>query len=215
MDLKVVVKQMLEKGTSPEAVRANLVELGVQDPDKIIQEVIASQKPVEKKVESVVPQGKPGLTDLDKLEARKSEGILPVEEPPKPVEKVEKKSASLFRTPVVERKPEKKIEEKSEKKVIEEKPVLKKQEPIIEKPIVEKEVELSPITVTKISANGEKEVSLGDLINKKKDLMQSVSNVDYDELEEKLDETIALLKALKELNKDILETERKVLLRLK
>lgn len=260
MDLKVVVREMLKKGTPPEEVKGNLTELGVADPDAIINQVLAEEKAAAKAsvvVERPVPRVDRPTPQMEQLVPRVEQ--KPVEEKPvaaeeKPVDeesssdlfemvdsvkqdaKPAKRENNLFGSPRVE-EPEKesassglfgasKNEElfsnrQDAKKLAEAKTAAKElSRPLIqkpgddEKPDVEERVGLS---VTRVSDEGENEVSLGGLVDEREDLMKRMPSTDFnpDELERKLDETIALLKALKELNKDMLETERKVLLRLK
>ncbi len=77
---------------------------------------------------------------------------------------------------------------------------------------------------TRISETGEKEESVlsgkptEDLAASASALMKSVSKTslsDLDSVEQKLDQTIALLKALQDINQKILQSQRDVLLRLK
>ncbi len=77
------------------------------------------------------------------------------------------------------------------------------------------------IQITKIDSEGEKTVDIGKIINggdeKQSELMKTVSRTDIsdaDALEDKLDQIIALLKALQELNKKVLETNRDLLVKL-
>ncbi len=77
------------------------------------------------------------------------------------------------------------------------------------------------IQITKIDSEGEKTVDIGKIINggdeKQSELMKTVSRTninDADALEDKLDQIIALLKALQELNKKVLETNRDLLVKL-
>ena len=80
--------------------------------------------------------------------------------------------------------------------------------------------EIKPLAITSITDEGEKEVTVGGLDapatgEKIVTPLSSTSLGDLDSVESKLDETIALLKALQDINKKILDTERSVLLRLK
>jgi hypothetical protein len=77
---------------------------------------------------------------------------------------------------------------------------------------------------TRVSETGEKEESVvsgkpsEDLAASATSLMKSVSKTslgDLDSVEQKLDQTIALLKALQDINQKILQSQRDVLLRLK
>ena len=77
------------------------------------------------------------------------------------------------------------------------------------------------IQITKIDSEGENTVDIGKIINggeeKQTELMKTVSRTninDADVLEDKLDQIIALLKALQELNKKVLETNRDLLVKL-
>ncbi len=75
---------------------------------------------------------------------------------------------------------------------------------------------------TKIDGDEEKTVDLEKMLGKEDasegaQVMRTVakSNFNSDEIESKLDETVALLKSLQEINKKILDTNRDILMRLK
>lgn len=75
---------------------------------------------------------------------------------------------------------------------------------------------------TKIDGDEEKTVDLEKMLGKEDasegaQVMRTVakSNINSDEIESKLDETVALLKSLQEINKKILDTNRDILMRLK
>lgn len=83
----------------------------------------------------------------------------------------------------------------------------------------EAEGEKPGFSFTTISGEGEKEETVGEKLGEEQpDVMTGMPKTslsDMDSVERKLDETIALLKALQDINKKILDTERNVLLRLK
>lgn len=82
----------------------------------------------------------------------------------------------------------------------------------------EAEGDIKPLEITSISDLGEeKSLSMQEMIDKP-ELVTSISKTsvhDIDAVERKLDDTIALLKALQDINKKILETNREVLTRIK
>ena len=182
MDLKIVIRQLLDKGLSREQVISNLQELGVSDAEKLFDEAVAQQKP------AVAPAPKP---QLQETQAPQSRGLFkqmeePAEKPYSPAgekddgqvsisEIMETQGKSLFKPP--SERQEKEIEMPQVEIVRQE------EEPEEEKPAAAKQ--------------WEKETG-GNLT-----------------LEEKVDEALALLKALESINEKILDTDRKILLRSK
>jgi len=86
------------------------------------------------------------------------------------------------------------------------------------------ESEKPGFSFTRVSESGEREESVTGgaksegLADSARDLMTAVSKTslsDLDSVEQKLDQTIALLKALQDINQKILQSQRDVLLRLK
>jgi len=120
-------------------------------------------------------------------------------------------------------KPAQNVEE-PEVEAISERPARKPiREALDEKPVFREfkavpSEETQEARVTKIDDYGvERELSVSDVVQKAEvppGIMRKVAASSADELEERLDETIALLKALQDINKRILETDRQVLLRL-
>ncbi len=79
----------------------------------------------------------------------------------------------------------------------------------------------SGLRITKISGESEQTVDIGKVIegtnNSNNNLMKGVASSDLsnvDEMEDKLDQIIALLKALEDINKKILETNRDLLVKM-
>lgn len=186
MDLKLVIQQMIRQGASEGDIIENLRELGVQDPEKVFAEAINRSPPAQQPARG-------GLKDVDfsKEQDAEAQGLfdLPPERPVAQKKAAapaeEGKSSSLFGPPVREAR---------------------------------EEAEKPDARMTSVGEGGaEKELSVADLMEKKAEaapIMRKVAATSADEVEEKLDETIALLKALQEINKRILETDRQVLLRL-
>ncbi len=91
------------------------------------------------------------------------------------------------------------------------------------KPVQTNQDEPTPnFQFTKIDGDEEKTVDLEKMLGKEDpsegaQVMRTVakSNINSDEIESKLDETVALLKSLQEINKKILDTNRDILMRLK
>ena len=91
------------------------------------------------------------------------------------------------------------------------------------KPVIQEQEEATPnFQFTKIDGDEEKTVDLEKMLGKEDSnqgaqVMRTVakSNINSDEIESKLDETVALLKSLQEINKKILDTNRDILMRLK
>ncbi|MBI5229492.1 hypothetical protein HY991_05245 [Candidatus Micrarchaeota archaeon] len=47
MELRLIIREMLKKGLSPEEIKKNLVELGVENPDEVFKEAVEKIKPLE------------------------------------------------------------------------------------------------------------------------------------------------------------------------
>lgn len=158
MDIKSIIREMLNAGMSEQQIKDNLHELGIEDPDSVLAQALDQMKPVS-------PQAP----------AAKAPAVRPQSEP--------EEEKELF-GPDDSPKP--------------------------------------GFSFTRVSEGGEKEelVASGrpELAASANELMQSVSKTslsDLDSVEQKLDQTIALLKALQDINQKILQSQRDVLLRLK
>ncbi len=204
MDLKIVIKQMLDKGLTREQVVSNLKELGVADADRLFDEATAGSKaqatpkqepaPEEPKQQ---PQARGLFKDVSSSEEEKpgEEKQEPEQAQRKPVMKddgeislselMETDGKGLFSKREKARQPEAESEEKkasAEEREEEEEPQEEKQE-----------TKSEPAKRVLLTAQLPADASLDD----------------------KIDEAIALLKALEAINEKILDTDRKVLLRLK
>ncbi len=188
MDLKIVIRQLLEKGLSREQVISNLKELGVSDAEKLFEEAIAPQQKTTPLAKTQAPEEKQqGLFKQMEREAQPEKTGKSAPAQAKPFSKrkgeleinisdlVENQGKSLFREEEVEASEEPRaeiaMEEKAERK--------EEDESIEVKPKTEK------------------------------------SGRPPESLEEKIDEALALLKALESINEKILDTDRKLLLRTK
>lgn len=194
MDLKVVIKQMLDSGLSREQVIDNLKELGVSDAERLFDEASGVKTTV---VKEKAPEPKP----------------VAVKE--KPVS-FPSSGRSLFGSQPAREKPAVKTYPPSEKEVslssFDE-----KQQGLFseEKPVKEKEEKIEFETLNKEEEEPEEDDSLNQL---ERTLAEKQATFDVGEpasLEEKLDATLALLKALQSINAKILDTDRRILLRLK
>ena len=191
MDLKVVIKQMLDSGLSREQVVNNLKELGVSDAEKLFDEATAgSLKPT-----TLLS------TPAAREEPSSSEGrglFKKVDYPSKPEPRTKNAKTGEGETEISisdlmgkggksifpARREAPKVEEKAEDADLES----------LQKELVEK---VAP-------AAAESRVS------------RPVRNyAEPESLEGKVDETLALLKALEAINEKILDTDRRILLRLK
>ncbi len=191
MDLKLVIKQMLDKGLSREEIIGNLKELGVSDAEKLFDEAVPPQ-PVSK------PQAPVQREEVPSLAGRGLFKEIPEEQPParqRIPEVAEEKMGKPLPARVAERKGDGEISisdlvEKKGKSIFGEREPEKEreEESLFEKPLVEEEKEMPVITS---SRGGRIPASA----------------------EEKIDEVIALLKALQVINQKILETDRRLLLR--
>lgn len=192
MDLKIVIKQMLDKGLTREQVVSNLKELGVADADRLFDEATGGSKtqaPPKQEPAAEEPKQQPQTRGLFKdVSASEEEKPEPDAQPQrKPIMKedgeislselMETDGKGLFSRSESKPKAEEKTAEEHEEEPAEEKEE-RKTEPA-------KRVSLS----TQLPADAS--------------------------LDDKIDEAIALLKALEAINEKILETDRKVLLRLK
>lgn len=168
MDIKSIIREMLNAGMSEQQIKDNLRELGIEDADTVFAEAIEQIKP---------------LTPKGPTSAKAQQAATAKPEPA--------------------------------------------QETGEEKPLFGGDSEKAGFSFTRVSNEGEKdEVVQGrgraiggdDLTETAASLMTPMSKTslgDLDQVEQKLDQTIALLKALQDINQKILQSQRDVLLRLK
>ncbi|MBI2445621.1 hypothetical protein HYV43_04500 [Candidatus Micrarchaeota archaeon] len=168
MDVKSIIREMLNSGMSEQQIKDNLRELGIEDADAVFADAVDRMKPVS-----------------------------PSSPAPQPT------------TPSVE-------ESGEEKELFASEPARSSSS--------ESESSKPGFSFTRVSESGEKEENVvagrqsEDLAASATELMKTVSKTslgDLDSVEQKLDQTIALLKALQDINQKILQSQRDVLLRLK
>ncbi|MDP2717631.1 MAG: hypothetical protein Q8P02_02725 [Candidatus Micrarchaeota archaeon] len=186
MDLNKIIRDMLAKGMTEEQVKDNLRELGVTDADAVFA------KATERMHEMSAPPASKDAPPSGKK----------APEPMKEFSFSQEDEHDLF------------AEKPAEADAEPEKPV--------SRPLAEPEDEKPGFSFTSVSDEGEKEVRVGrpalPAVDKAGELMQSVPETslgDLDAVERKLDQTLAMLKALKDVNEKILQSQRDVLLRLK
>ncbi|MEM4255053.1 MAG: hypothetical protein QXR53_01855 [Candidatus Norongarragalinales archaeon] len=186
MDLKIVIRQLLDKGLTREQVITNLKELGVGDAEKLFDEAIATQKPPATQVSpAATPKPQGGLFKEISEEKTQKPVAAAAASPQK-----RKGELEISVSDLVETQGKSLFKEKEEKKELEEPQVEIVREEKEEEPEEEKEEKIE------IPAAGAKASQ-------------------PETLEEKIDEALALLKALENINQKILDTDRKLLLRSK
>ncbi len=163
MDIKSIIREMLNTGMSEQQIKDNLKELGIEDPDAVFADAVDQMKPMSPGAPAPKPVVRPE---------------------PEPGEEKELFGDDSRRS--------------------------------------EPEGQAKPgFSFTRVSDRGENEERVSDapaLAAHAEELMRSVSKTslsDLDTVEQKLDQTIALLKALQDINQKILQSQRDVLLRLK
>lgn len=168
MDIKSIIREMLNSGMNEQQIKDNLKELGIEDADSVFADAVDQMKPLS-----------PSAPDV-----------------PKPA--------------VVQ---EQQKEQAQEKELFSTSPI-KSSEP--------QGGQTPGFSFTRVSGEGEKEELVDserqELAASANELMKTVANTsvsDLDSVEQKLDQTIALLKALQDINQKILQSQRDVLLRLK
>ncbi len=164
MDIKSIIREMLNAGMSEQQIKDNLKELGIENPDAVFADAVDQMKPMS-----------PGTS---------------IQKTTPPAEAAPDEEKELFASDARGRP--------------------------------EDADSLKPgFSFTRVSEAGENEEHVSDqkeLAASATDLMKSVSKTslsDLDTVEQKLDQTIALLKALQDINQKILQSQRDVLLRLK
>lgn len=172
MDLKQMIRDMIQSGMSNEEIVENLKELGIENVNDVLDETLRDEAEKAKKKVAHIVKKEPGPDD-EIGDAEPEEGKPLFEEPPA-MQPHEKEAA---------------------KKATEEIPELE---------------------ITSVSGNQEKQTNIEEMLGKaemKRMPHTALSNVE--DVENKLDEAIALLKSVQDINQKILEANRDVLLRLK
>lgn len=197
MDVKEIVKKMLEKGMTREQVKNNLVELGFENADELINSTAPPQPQKPKSLETEAQEAPENFMEdvFDKKTGNEKTGAG--DEEGKNLFKEEPPSEELFggaKPPA-------------------------KEEPAKENELPEpEEREVPDLKITSISEGGEeKEVNIQSMLS---EAGVETSDAHFTKAQEnaiksKLDESIALLKALQDINKKILDTDKEVLMRLK
>lgn len=186
MDVKVIVKQMRDSGMSDEEIIANLKDLGVPNPESYLQEGPITPP----KTQAPTAQSEEAMPLFESINKPKTNPQPPISPSVSSTEAKE-----LFESPTTKPKP----------------------------PVQSVEEETTPnLQFTRVEGDEEQTVDLEKILGKENQnsaakVMTSMpkSNINSDEIESKLDETVALLKSLQEINKKILETNRDILMRLK
>lgn len=190
MDVRTIIREMLKKGMTEEQIKESLTELGIENAEELVKQATEQIKEVSlSETAPKIPATQKPTSLMDETQPPKSLfGTLNEQQEPPASKPAQRPAASLQK----------------------------------QAPAPKEEPEAQGLAFTSVSDEGEKEVSVGEL-EKETGLssepvvtpMAATSLGDVDAVERKLDETIALLKALQDINKKILETERTVLLRLK
>lgn len=191
-DVKQIIKQMQEQGMTREEIKASLEELGFENADELSKTVLGEEEPAAKPSTPTAP-----TPSMEEEEA-----------PPKELfEAFEKEKPAK---PLKPSKPAEAAEERG-------KPAAKEEKEAREEELLFP----SELKITSVSEEGEKEVSIQEMLAKalpeetKGGGEALAGRLEVGSLKAKLDEAIALLKALQEINKKILEADREVLMRLK
>ncbi len=196
MDLNKIIRDMIGKGMSEQQVKDNLRELGVEDADGVFAKATErmhemASPPVRREPTAPVGKKPDSMKEFSFSDEGGREHDLFSESPAGAEEPKEREPAQPL--------PAKRLE-----------PV--------------EDADKPGFSFTSVSDEGEREVRVGEKANaepaveKADELMRSVAETslgDLDAVERKLDDTLALLKALKDVNEKILQAQRDVLLRLK
>ena len=209
MNVKLIIKEMLQNGQSKEEILANLQELGIQNPEQMIQEAVRGAEIEKPSTTKQVPQGGNGEKSLADIRRKinSEKGATPSENAENEIteegEKILGKGKSLF-----DNEMPREIFEKHEMKGT--------------NPAVENAVEEIPrLELTHVTEDGEKIENIEEMLGKgnaTEEIMKSIPKTSFsntDDVESKLDDLMALVKALQEINRKILETNRDILLHLK
>lgn len=267
MDLKIVIRQMLEKGLTREQVIENLKELGVSDAEKLFDEAVAGQSSAAQKqgARSIQTQAqdKSQTGESDFLENKSSsqpgrqgkgsvglfKDVQPQSESESPAKtgreaerRPEKTSEAQPQETRTRQKEEGEISiselmesdgksiftKREEKPEAAEKPAKKnteapagerEQQPEHEDPAAEDSEENSEEGSEKdaVQADEERELSPAEStsLQLQKELFKKTLTDTDANIDDKLNNILALLKALESINEKILDTDRRVLLRMK
>ncbi|MFH1107072.1 MAG: hypothetical protein V1787_04195 [Candidatus Micrarchaeota archaeon] len=204
MDLRLMIKEMIQQGMSDEEIVANLKELGIQDVEKAIADALAEDEKGAPKARAQAPQ--------QKIETPIEEAGEGPEEPE--VEGLES-SKSLFEEPAEKEEAEDK--EEPVKQLFEETPKPAPHERRKAEAAVE---DIPKLEITKIEAGEEKTTDIAAMLNKAgiESVVQPVAQTrlaDIGGVERKLDDLLAAIKALQSIDKQILEANREMLFKLK
>ena len=102
MDVKLIIKEMLQNGQSKEEILANLQELGIQNPEQMIQEAVRGAEIEKPSTTKQVPQGGNGEKSLADIRRKinSEKGATPSENAENEIteegEKILGKGKSLF-----------------------------------------------------------------------------------------------------------------------
>ena len=214
MDVKLIIKEMLQNGQSKEDILANLQELGIQNPEQLLQEAIRSAEAANPATAQTVSQegGETSLAEIRrKLNAQKDDAPMgnaktDNAQKEKPGEDAAPSEGKLL---FDDEMPIREIFEKHE--------TGKGTNPAVENAVEE----IPQLELTHVTESGEKIENIEEMLGKgnvTEEIMKSIPKAsfsDIEDVERKLDDLIALVKALQEINKKILETNRDILLHLK
>ena len=197
MDVKEIVKKMLAQGMNPAQIKQSLTELGFENADALVDSCLPKKPSAPISSTATAPAAKP-----TPMRSPLSEEVFE-EEPEKPEEAPEEHS--LFDSPTPPQP----------------KPAPKPQAPTtaISPPAAQEtqaDEEPPQLSITSITDEGEKEVDIRQMLEKEAASPTTTLTAREERgIKTKLDDAVALLKALQQLNKDILATNREILLRLK
>lgn len=208
MDVKLIIKDMVRNGMTKDEIVANISELGIQDPERIYEESLQAMHEV--KVQQPV-------REVSLAESRPA-----AEEPPAgkplfgaPVQAKQATPSSAPTTPSTDKTDGRAVLDEETNALFDHKPQSDEQ---AAREAVE---DIPKLEITSVAGSDEKTVDIETMLGKQKEDRQelmkgmpSSSLANIDDVERKLDEAIALLKALQEINKKILEANRDIASRL-
>lgn len=222
MDIRAIVKEMIKNGMTDEEILQSLRDLGVENVEDALAQALAAD---EKEDSRAKPQARAQQMPASEKGAEPGEVAA---------ESDEALGEPLFGETKPARRASAAKEEDSEEAAGEEGEPDDEEAASgagqslfseVEKPTPAQkqlareaiaEAEIPKLEITKMDAEGEKKTSLEEMLGKPlMDKMPAVSLQDLTPLEKKLDDAIALLKSVQEINQKILEANRDVLLKLK
>ncbi len=228
MDLKLMIKEMIQSGMSDADILQSLRELGVENVEEVLKRAVEEERRE--------AANRPGLKPATEQKARGMKEISLQPDLQKEVEKGggerkeesgkesgegSEEAADELGQPLFGK--EGGLHEQEEKEEVLEgrdlfggAPKKPGQEERRGEEPAAKDLGLPELEITNVTREGEKAKSLEEMLGKQ--LMEkppetTLQNVE--EVERKLDETIALLKSLQQINQKILEANREMLLKLK